>query len=384
MRSKNDFKKKPSLKIMIFFYTIIFLMLTVMAFLLAERYYTAKYNYVDLLALTGKRQGYMPNGKWAYADAFCAYKAKPGIFGSRSERKTVNKYGFISTPEMEVTKPANTIRIAFLGESSTAGTDPNISDKYTWPKLVADKVQEKIPNKKIEYINGALPGYTSFESYGRLWSRIRYFSPDIIVVYHGWNEMYYFNEVDKLINRRTLSDGSWSFEKKTDLPSVVEPLWIDKYIWPSSIFSSLRLKLTVKNFELGDTTTNKVLLNSYDPRALEVFRTNLKLLRETSKTLNAEIFVCKQATLVAPNLSKELLEYCHFDYQAHLKAFKEINQVIDEEFDSDKVIDCTSMNGIPKYFCDHIHPHKKGCFKIADIVSGKLIPYIKKSPTFNK
>ena len=35
--------------------------------------------------------------------------------------------------------------------------------------------------------------------------------PDIIIVNHAWNEMYYFDDSKKVQSWRTLSDGSWGF-----------------------------------------------------------------------------------------------------------------------------------------------------------------------------
>jgi hypothetical protein len=102
-------------------------------------------------------------------------------------------------------------------------------------------LQEGFREKHIEFINGALGGYTSFESYGRLWSRIRFFSPDIIVVYHGWNEIYYFNRVDDMTSWRMLADGSWSLDR-TDQPiTIYEPMSIDYVIWPFQVLIRLRL-----------------------------------------------------------------------------------------------------------------------------------------------
>jgi hypothetical protein len=167
---------------------VLFSLLFMTLLVTSELYVRINHPYADLWVVTGRKNGPNPMASWAFIDAFSAYRARP-----REGRPSVNRYGFIATPELRVSKPPNTIRIAFLGESSTAGTGrSNFADENTWPWQVADMLQKGFPEKHIEFINAALGGYTSFESYGRLWSRIRFFSPDIIVVYHDWNEMYYF------------------------------------------------------------------------------------------------------------------------------------------------------------------------------------------------
>src|SRR5262245_50493031 len=168
----------------------------VLAFSLLEAYVRAFRPHRDLDQLTGRTAGPNPIGDWGHVDAFCAYAARPGHF---AEGKTVNSRGFISTPEITLAKSAGTIRIAFLGESSTAGMTRNLKDRETWPWQTIDIVREQVP-RQVDFINAALGGYTSFESYGRLWSRVGHFSPDVVVVTHGWNEMYYFRRADDIVS----------------------------------------------------------------------------------------------------------------------------------------------------------------------------------------
>jgi lysophospholipase L1-like esterase len=316
---------------------------------------------------------------WAFIDAFSAYRARP-----REARRSVNRYGFIATPELTVSKPQNTIRIAFLGESSTAGTGrSNFADEDTWPWQVADMLQKGFREKHIEFINAALGGYTSFESYGRLWSRIRFFSPDIIVVYHGWNEMYYFNRVDGMTSWRMLADGSWSLDRTEQPITIYEPLSVDSVIWPSQALIRLRLYFTNPfDGEVGSVHASGTLPNQYDRRALDIWRTNLRLLRETAQVLGAQLFVAKQATLIVPELPLEEQRRCRyslhgFDHAAHVDAFQQIYRVIDEEITADRIINVTSLSGYPEYFHDHIHPTKEGAHQIAKITSAVLLTHLK-------
>ena len=88
-------------------------------FLIAEIYVRMKRPYYDLWEKTGRTIRESPMKKSYSVDAFSAYKAKPGTyFTSENLNKSVNKYGFISSPEIDLVKPENTIRILFLGGSS--------------------------------------------------------------------------------------------------------------------------------------------------------------------------------------------------------------------------------------------------------------------------
>jgi len=180
----------------------------VLVFGAAETWVRLTRKHSDLWVLTGRKIGKSPQAEWALTDAFCAYRYRPGPYG---KIKTVNSLGFISTPEISVTKPTNTLRIVFLGESSTAGvgTRKDLADQDTWPRQVAEMLRSRLGNVSVEHINGAIGGYTSFESCGRLWSRLRFFNPDAVVVCHGWNEMNYFNHCDEVHQWKTLPNGSW-------------------------------------------------------------------------------------------------------------------------------------------------------------------------------
>ena len=364
--------------------TIIVLLSLLMTFAILEVYVRIFLPKNDLNVLTGTASGKNPMEEWAFLDAFSAYKPKPGKYAEgNGEGKTVNRYGFISTPEISIAKPADTIRIVFLGGSSTAGTGVNLKDTDTWPWKTVEMIRAKT-SKKVDFINAAAGGYCSFESYGRLWSRIRYFSPDIVVVYHGWNEMYYFKEVDNIILWRTLGDGSWSFEKTHRPITYYEPKWIDPLIKWSQALIRIRLRIYKRGLvgETGPHEPSK-LASGFDHRGLDIWRTNLKLIREACKIFGAKLFVSKQATLIVPDLPMEERKRCRYDYHgfdhdAHIEAFQGIYDVIDQEIPAGYIIDTTKISGQPECFYDHVHLTPQGTTEVAAIISEALIPAIQK------
>ena len=352
-------------------------------FLFAEMYIRYTTEDINLWALTGRKIGVNPASNWAFVDAYSAITGRPGVF-SQDPKKSINNHGFISTPDITVEKPGDVIRVVFLGGSSTAGTGHNLADEDTWPWQVGDLLNNTT-GKRVEFINAALGGYTTFESFGRLWSRVRFFSPDIIVVYHGWNEMYYFDDVDTITKRRTLPDGSWSLKKTRRSTVTYEPLWIDYLIRPSQLLSKIRIRLSTKvGGEVGQA--KKELSADYDKRGLDIYRTNLRLIRDAASVFGAKLFVVKQATLIVPDLPEEDRERCFyhfhgFDHDAHVDAFNQIYTIIEQEIADDSIIDATGLSGIPEYFSDHVHLTELGARKLAEFMAGKLGPYIEEQMT---
>lgn len=350
-------------------------------FAVAEYWVRQTQPHDDLLAVTGQKKTQSWMQAWAQVDAFSAYRGRTGTYVDGV--KTVNRYGFISTPDLPVTRDdPNTLRIVFLGGSSTAGTGGawggDLPDRETWPWQVAEALRAKLPGRKVEFINAGLSGYSSFESYGRLWSRIRFFKPDIVVVYHAWNEMYYFNKGDDIVNWRTLPDGSWGFHEE-QTRKLYEPLWIDAWIHRSQLLTKARLRLSSQ--QRGETAESKPLSDHFNPAALDVFRDNMRLIASATQLMGAELFVVKQATLVAADLPIEWQARCRydfhgFDHRAHVDAFAQVFKILDEEFPADHIIDLTNLSGNPEYFFDHVHPNTIGARKIASGVARGLLIYL--------
>jgi lysophospholipase L1-like esterase len=368
--------KEPSCFRKFLFFLTGFLGFSLVFFVLAECYIRVRKPPLDLLAITGRQPGANPMREWAMVDAFCAYRGRPGRY-EKEVKKTINQHGFISTPEMTLAKPKNAIRIAFLGASSTAGTGINLADQDTWPWQVGQQLQDKLKHIKIEFINGALGGYSSFESYGRFWSRLRFFDLDFLVLNHGWNEMYYFNQVNDMYKWRTLADGSWSLDILDQ--AMYEPKLIDYVIFPSQLLCRIRLRLA--DHRRGQEAGKIRRHESYDPRALDLWGTNLRLFRETARVLGVKLLVCKQPTLVVPDLPPPERERCRYDYhgfdhEAHVTAFAQIYRIIEEEIPPENIIDLTAISGHPQYFYDHVHPTEEGAEKIAALVAKALLPHI--------
>lgn len=108
-----------------------------------------------------------PNGKW--------------------EQFSVNSMGFRGR-EFRFKKPNNVYRVIALGESTTWGYIND--DEHTWPRELERYLNEKYDGAvKFEVINAGVPGYNSLESLINLTIRLLDLSPDMIIVYHAYNDL---------------------------------------------------------------------------------------------------------------------------------------------------------------------------------------------------
>jgi lysophospholipase L1-like esterase len=124
-------------------------------------------------------------------------------------RLTINHLGFRG-PEIAVPKPPGTVRIAFLGASTTFCMEVS-SDEKVWPDLVTKRLEVGFPARRFDYVNGGVPGYGVQSSLSNLRRRVEPLDPDIIVIYEGLNDL--SGELQDLAMAAGLiKDTKWSRE----------------------------------------------------------------------------------------------------------------------------------------------------------------------------
>jgi hypothetical protein len=104
----------------------------------------------------------------------------------------INKDGFRG-PDYSFEKPAGTLRLAVLGESSAFCY--NSSEEKSWPGALRNALERQL-GVRVEVINLALPGFDIFHSKVNYMAYGRAFRPDAIVVYHTWNDMKRFRDLE--------------------------------------------------------------------------------------------------------------------------------------------------------------------------------------------
>jgi lysophospholipase L1-like esterase len=91
----------------------------------------------------------------------------------------INSLGFRS-PEIPVPKPPGTIRLAFLGSSTTY--DLYVDNASTWPQLVTQALQAAYPTCPVDYINSGVPGFSSSRILTYYDAYVSKLEPDIVVL----------------------------------------------------------------------------------------------------------------------------------------------------------------------------------------------------------
>ena len=165
---------------------------------------------------------------------YLAYVNKPGFSldlraegGKQISHNSLGQRG----PEISVQRPAGVFRIVCLGGSSTYGHGPS-SDASTWPGRLQDLLNLAAgpAGPRFEVVNAGCQGYSTFESLINLELRLVDLQPDLVLVYHGINDMrcaIYGTPVRDNTNWRAI----WPVER---------PSGIDRFLQRSTTYLLLR------------------------------------------------------------------------------------------------------------------------------------------------
>jgi lysophospholipase L1-like esterase len=132
---------------------------------------------------------------------------------------SVNSRGFRG-PEIAMPKPPGTVRIAFLGASTTWCAEVSGNDS-TWPHLVTTSLARALPAVRFDYVNAGVPGFAMHSIRKNLELRVAPLEPDVIVIYEASNDL--SREMRELAARAGLIDEARMHE--LTWPSRYSLLW---------------------------------------------------------------------------------------------------------------------------------------------------------------
>jgi lysophospholipase L1-like esterase len=269
--------------------------------------------------------------------------------------------------ELAVPKPAGTIRLAFLGASTTFCAEVS-SNEATWPHLVWKSLREKWPDRKFDYINAGVPGYTVEDSLINLKARVTPLQPDVIVIYHATNDL--SKDTRELAIQQGLYDGR-----------AEDSSFLARH---SLLFFLLEKNWQIAARERRSTVSGRHL--EFEPAKLSVkFHQRLLALVEASREVAPVVAVATfshqmrweqppKEQLQASNTSLYYMPY--MSVEGILRGFDEYNRIIREVSHQAGIvlIDCEDrIPGDSRYFRDSVHFTDQGSAMMAQRVTTPLV-----------
>ena len=119
-----------------------------------------------------------------YSHPYTGYAMKPNY--RRDPFELVNSLGFRGE-EIALKKPEDVYRIVAIGGSTTFAV--YLPWNETYPYQLQAELRKRFNSDRIEVINAGLTGSTSAESFHRLATQILPVEPDMLIIYHAFNDL---------------------------------------------------------------------------------------------------------------------------------------------------------------------------------------------------
>lgn len=278
----------------------------------------------------------------------------------------INSLGFRG-PEIETPKSPSTVRLAFLGASTTYCAEVS-HNEMAWPHLVWRRIQETMPRVEWDYVNAGVPGYTINSSRKNLQRRVKPLQPDVIVIYHATNDL--------SAHSRNLAVKQGLYQNAKTKKS-----WLSEY--------SLLWRLVEKNLSIWQTQQSAYDQNiklEFDPKELsKPFEKDLRELIAESQGVAKFVAVAtfshrlRQEQSLDEKLeaaSSALYYMPYMSIDGLLAAYDEYNRVIRTVARETGVLLIEGEKRIPGdevHFADSVHFTDSGSYLMAERVSEALL-----------
>ena len=283
---------------------------------------------------------------------------------------TINSLGYRGK-DFKLIKTPGTFRIVCIGGSTVFGIGSS-SDKTTYPQFLEDRLNAKIPGKKFEVINAGVPGYTTAESLINLELRLLDLSPDLIFIYHAYNDF----KPNRAPNFK--SDYShWRYR---------EAIYIGRPFSNNFRFYTKLRNLVLKNIPKKSNSPFPELkrFDTVSTEGVKAFERNLKSIVYIAKSKNIKVIL---STFVIPlndeNLKKDpemfksLLYFTpSLTYKGILDARTKYNNAVKELAKKENIplVDCDKiMPQSLEFFDDYVHFNDKGAMLMGENIARTII-----------
>lgn len=283
-----------------------------------------------------------------------------------SGRIATNSLGFRS-PEIPTQKPPGTLRLAFLGASTTWCAEVS-SNEHTWPHLVVERLRQRWPQRPIDFVNAGVVGYSVRSIQTRFDARVAPLDPDVVVIYEATNDL--TGELREIAARQGIMESA-RFEP---------PSWPARY--------SLLWELAEKNLRVllaqraSATATGRIEIDA--SQLGESFRRDLRSLVASAKARGAKVVLVTFSTHLRAGQGPEQQRAAmtsasyYMPFATHdvlLRAYARYNEIIREvaaEAGVALVDQPETIPGDPGHFVDSVHFTDQGSAAMANRVATAL------------
>ncbi|MEF8730591.1 MAG: SGNH/GDSL hydrolase family protein [Candidatus Accumulibacter meliphilus] len=274
----------------------------------------------------------------------------------------INNLGFRG-PDIGAEKPLSTVRLAFLGSSTTY--DANSGEEENWPRLVAKNIDEALTGCSTDFINAGKAGYGTEQMATLYMHFVKQTEPDLVFVLPGDLSQ----DLDWLAGQHKIDTHHDSYESFLAKHSIL----LEK------------LEKNIRIIQLQRRAGSKKDKLSFDPKEIEHrFRARLEHLIEaivkdgrdavlitTSGQIRRDMSISEM--VAAGNTAIYYMPYIYLPDLIKLRdSYNAVIREVAHKYGVILVDTEDSIPGTPAYYADAIHFTPAGSKAMAKAVTSSL------------
>ncbi len=298
------------------------------------------------------RYEFHPDYHWALA---------PGEYPSEAGVIRVNAMGLRDAGQIRPEKPAGEFRVVVLGGSSTFNY--HAGPPGAWPARLEQKLADRLA-RPVRVINAGTPGYSTLQSSRRLESQLIQLEPDLVLVYHLWNDLKTFGieDVDEVI-KKWVAQGRRNGKATALQPS---PFWDFSSAHSQAItyarFAKIEIGKRLRRSS-GEGFRHPTLDREVTETGVAFYRSNLQRIADLCAKRGIDLALVDQILLPSSINSEEekakiRYEFVGFDPETLWRAILQARAVMHEIAASQSHVRLIETKTIPasaKHLVDHVH-----------------------------
>lgn len=274
------------------------------------------------------------------------FELRSGVF-----RMSVNAAGFRGPIVPRHRDDSDKLRIAVLGGSSVYGYLVNDGEEAS-QRLVEELGQQGV---SAEVINAGVPGYNLYQTASRYRERVAPYSPDIVILYLGYNDLPYVTSSNPTDRKFRVKEG------------VFAPSWkrrLSPSVFASFVGNRLGLSTPQPQQHWSDNVTDA---------GKRQFRANYLALVERIRADGSRVIICSQALAAHQPWDSELVSFFPGGTEEQETAVKLAEWLhatlkeLAEQTEVPMVPAYTEIPGTAEYLGDDVHLTRRGERRLAQL-----------------
>jgi hypothetical protein len=298
------------------------------------------------------------------------WSLRPGEYIAPQGSVVINAQG-LRGPTVDPKKPDGVLRVVCLGGSSTFNY--GAAGERTWPVRLGESLSRGL-GRPVEIVNGGTPGYSAYQSSKRFEHQFAAWQPDLVIIYHMWNDLkrFWMTDSNEVIRK-------WDVHGRfNEASTLLDPLpLLDTACSLSQFVTHIRfawIRHLMQRHAVDDEGwIHPTLDKTIAPEGVAFYRSNLERVARICEERSIPFLIVDQPLLLTRHStplerSKVSLNATGFTFEVLLQAIDSsyaVNADVAARYETASQVRTDSFPRDLLHFSDHVHLRDAGLDAVA-------------------